>query len=150
MAGLSNREVAERFARALSENDLDTQDALVADDFTMYYPQSGELIRGRANRRATIENYPGAEGGLKPKLGEVIGSDDRWVTTPSWTVVHLSGSGDEFVLTGTMEYPNGETWHAVDLLTIRDGKIHREVSYFAPPFEAPAWRSEYVERDDSA
>jgi hypothetical protein len=36
----------------------------------------------------------------------------------------------------------------VALLTVRDGKIWREIGYFAAPFEAPEWRRVYVELDE--
>ena len=146
---MGNRQVVERYARAMAENNLDEQLSTMHDDYVVRYPQSGEVIRGPANLRAIVESYPNSSGeGLAPTLDKIIGTDDQFVTTPSvpaWTVVHLAGSGDEFTMTGRVTYPNGETWHAVALLTLRDGKIWREVDYFAAPFEAPAWRSAYVE-----
>lgn len=149
---MGNRQVVERYARAMTENNLDEQMSMLHDDFVATYPQSGEVIRGSANLRAIIERYPMTSGkGLAPTIGKIVGADDRWVTTPSfpaWTVVHLVGSGDEFTWRGRLTYPNGETWHAVALITVRDGKIWREVDYFAAPFEAPEWRSAFVELDE--
>lgn len=37
---MGNRQIVERYARALAENDLDAQDALVHDDYVACYPQS--------------------------------------------------------------------------------------------------------------
>ena len=149
---MGNRQVVERYARAMAENDLDEQMSTMHDDYVGTYPQSGEVIKGPANIRAIVESYPMSSGvGLAPTLEKISGTDDRWVTTPSfpaWTVVHLAGSGDEFTMTGKVTYPNGETWHAVALITVRDGKIWRETDYFAAPFEAPEWRSAYVELDE--
>jgi ketosteroid isomerase-like protein len=149
---MGNRQVVERYARAMSENNLDEQMSTLHDDFVVTYPQSGEVIRGAANLRAIVETYPMTSGeGLAPTLENITGTDDQWVTTPSfpaWTVVHLAGSGDEFTMTGRVTYPNGETWHAVALITVRDGKIWRETDYFAAPFEPPEWRSAYVELDE--
>jgi hypothetical protein len=34
---------------------------------------------------------------------------------------------------------------AVMIVEFRDGKIVRETRYYADPFEAPAWRAEWVE-----
>ena len=48
-------------------------------------------------------------------------------------------------MVGQITYPNGETWHAVSLITLRDGKISKITDYFGAPFEAPAWRAPYVE-----
>jgi hypothetical protein len=50
--------------------------------------------------------------------------------------------------TGTITYPNGETWHFASLFTMRDGKIWRQVDYYAPAFESPEWRAPYVELED--
>jgi len=146
---MGNRQVVERFAEAISADDFDGQDALIHDDYLLEYPQSGERIRGRANRRAIVEHYPGNPG--PPSLGRIIGGDDQFVDGASFplafSVVHLVGSGDDFQVSGTMRYPDGVVWHFISLTTLRDGKIWRETIYFAPPFDPPAWRSAYVERD---
>jgi hypothetical protein len=34
-------------------------------------------------------------------------------------------------------------------MEFRDGKVARETQYFADPFEAAAWRAQWVERIDS-
>lgn len=139
---VSNRGVVERYAQSMADEDLDAQDALVHDDYVGRYPQSGEVIRGRANRRAVVEHYPGTEGGHLPvNMANIVGKDDEFITGPSWNLIHLAGSGDDFTLTGTIRYPNGEVWQAVALLTLREGKIWREVNYFGPPFDRPEWRA---------
>ncbi len=146
---MGNRQVVERYAEAMSADDFDGQDALIHDEYLLEYPQSGERIRGRANRRAIVEHYPGKP--APPSLGRIIGEDDQFVSGASFplafSVVHLVGSGDDFQVTGTMRYPDGVVWHFVSLMTLRDGRIWRETAYFAPPFDPPAWRSSYVERD---
>ena len=141
---MGNREVVERYARAANDHDLDAQDALTHDDYIARWPQSGEVIRGRANRRAIVEHYPG---GLQPAFGRVLGHDEEFVAGPSWNIVHITGSGadDEITAVGTVTYPNGEKWHVVTLFVVRDEKIWREVNYYAEPFEAPGWRRPYVE-----
>jgi hypothetical protein len=149
---LGNRQVVERYAKAHETDDFDGQDACLHDDYVLIYPQSGEQIRGAANRRAIVEGYPGKEmSGTRPIVGRVIGTDDQFVTAPSWpgySVIHLAGSGDEFQATGTVRYPNGEEWHWISLMTMRSGKIWRETQYFAPTFHPPSWRSPYVEATD--
>jgi ketosteroid isomerase-like protein len=146
MAELSSREVVERFAKALRDNDLDMQDALLHDDVSEDYPQSGELIRGKANRRAIIENYPGAEAAGLPEsvVDEVVGSEDRWVVGPSFGFMHFSGTSDHFVGVGHAQYPDGTMWHIISLIELRDGKISHITSYFAQDFDPPAWRSQWV------
>ena len=142
---MGNRGVVEQYAEALAANDFDAQDALIHDDYVAHYPQSGEVIRGRANRRAIVEHYPDAEGGLGPSTDRIVGIDDKFVTGPSWNIIHLAGSGDELTVTGRLTYPDGQTWHFASLLTLREGKIWRQVDYYAPPFEAPEWRAPFVE-----
>lgn len=149
---MGDRKVVERYMQAVSVDDLDTQDALIHDEYVLHYPQSGERIRGRENRRAIIEGYPGRPaGGLRPTVDLITGTEDEWIpraTWPAWSVVHLLGSGDEFTATGAIRYPGGDVWHVVALLTVREGKIWRETDYFAAPFEAPDWRSPHVESSE--
>ena len=147
---MGNRAVVERFTEALAANDFDAQDALLHDDYVGRYPQSGEVIRGRENRRRIMENYPGTERGITASSDRIVGTDDEFVTGPSWNMVHLSGSGDDLSLLGRITYPNGETWHTVLFLTMRQGKIWREVAYFGQPFDPPEWRAPFVELEEQS
>ena len=147
MPELTNRDVVERFIEATSANDLDRADQYLADDFVEDYPQSGERIRGRTNRRSVIENYPGrAERDFTPgKAGALVG-DDQWVMTPAMSLLRLNGSGERFTATGQINYPSGEMWHVVQLIELHAGKIAKMTTYFAPPFEAAAYRAKFVEK----
>jgi len=58
---MGDRRIVERYMHAVSVDDFDTQDALIHDDYLLLYPQSGERIRGRENRRALVEAYPGRQ-----------------------------------------------------------------------------------------
>ena len=129
MMAQTNRDIVERYVDAMARNDYDALDALVGDDVVEEYPQSGEVIRGKANLRAIIDNYPGRR------------QSDFKAERPE-----ISGSGDEFTARGLLTYPNGETWHVVSVFSLRDGKIKRITSYFAQPFDAPAWRAKWVEK----
>ena len=133
-----NRATVEQFIQAMMTNDVEAQDRLLADDFVEEYPQSGERIRGKDNRRAIIENYPGGT----PK--------ETSSTGPAPKAPAITGAGDQFTVTGQITYPNGETWQLVSLVELRDGKINRITDYFAAPFEAPAWRTPYVEKEAAA
>ena len=138
MAG-DNRATVEQFIQAMMANDIEAQDRLLSDDFVEEYPQSGERIRGKDNRRAIIENYPGGTPRDTTKASE---------SSPIPDVI--IGAGDRFAVAGQITYPNGETWHAVSLIELRDGKISKITDYFAAPFEAPAWRAPYVEKEPTA
>jgi ketosteroid isomerase-like protein len=130
-----NRTIVEQFIQAMATNDWEAQERLLSDDFVEDYPQSGERIRGKEGRRGIIEHYPGGE------PSETIASG------PSPKPPVIAGGGNQFTATGQVKYPNGETWHVISLIELRDGKIARLTDYFAAPFEAPAWRAPYVEKE---
>jgi len=129
-----NRTVVDQYLEAMVMNDVEAQERLISDDIVEEYPQSGEVIRGKANRRAIIENYPGGT----PK-------ETSRENSSAWAPV-IIGAGDRFAVAGRITYPNGETWHALSLIEVHDGKITKITDYFAAPFEAPAWREPYVEK----
>ena len=140
-----NREVVERFVAALGSGDADRYESALAEDVQIVYPQSGERFRGRANLRALLDDFITHEGGFRPTLDRVIGDDPSWGISPGYTVVQVEGSGEHFTATGRVRYPDGSEWHLVQLLEVRAGRISRVTSYFAEPFEAPAWRAAYRE-----
>ena len=147
MAELTNREIVERFVQAQATADPGLGDEHIAEDLIEDYPQSGERIRGRANRRAIFDSYPGrAEQEFGPNAVRTVVGDDQWVMTPAMTLARINGSGERFTATGLIRYPNGETFHLIQLIELRGGKIARLTTYFAAPFEAPAWRARWVER----
>jgi len=147
MTELTNRQIVERFVQAQATNTAGLGDEYIAEDLIEDYPQSGERIRGRANRRAIFENYPGrgAQDFGPNQVRNVVG-DDQWVMTPAMALARVSGSGERYTASGLITYPNGDQWHLVQLIELRGGKIARLVTYFAAPFEAPAWRAKWVER----
>ncbi|MEO6294491.1 MAG: nuclear transport factor 2 family protein [Candidatus Limnocylindria bacterium] len=145
MADDRNRRVVDRYAATLAANDLDAFEALFRDDAVETYPQSGERFRGGPNIRGMLENYPARAEGMRPSVERVIGSEDRWVMSPSFTALSVAGSGEQFTTVGRVRYPNGEEWHVIHLMEVRDGKIAKVTSYFAAPFDAPDWRTAYRE-----
>ena len=88
MTTLNARAAFEGYLAALNERDLAALDALLHPDFEDVYPQSGERTRGPANLKAIIENYPGG-GWTDQGLERVEGAEDRWVTTPTFTVLRI-------------------------------------------------------------
>lgn len=147
MAELTNREVVERFAEAMKVGDLDHAWQYLAEDVVEDYPQSGERIRGRVNRRAVVENYPGrADRPSAPGTVGVVVGDDQWVMTPTMSLLRLNGSGERFTATGEIVYPDGSRWHIVQLIELRGGKIAKLITYFAAPFDPAPYRAGFVER----
>ncbi|MFL5777670.1 MAG: nuclear transport factor 2 family protein [Chloroflexota bacterium] len=102
------------------------------DDFVEEWPQSGERLR-KANAARLAERYPEMSG-----------------TSPKFAYRRMLGSGDLFVVEGTVDYGDGIPVSYVGVGELRDGKVAKMTEYFANPFEAPAWRAEYVERMEPA
>ena len=144
MTTLNARAAFEGYLAALNERDLAALDALLHPDFEDVYPQSGERTRGPANLKAIIENYPGG-GWTDQGLERVEGAEDRWVTTPTFTVLRIEGTGNVFTGVQRAQYPDGSEWHVILIGEMRDGQAWRMQTYFAPRFEPPDWRAQWVD-----
>ena len=119
------REALEAHWRASADGDADAEHDIYADDSICDYPQSGERILGRKNLQALRSHHPGKPSGFQVR--RIVGRDDLWVT--EYTITYL-----------------GRSAFTVSIMEFRDGKVVHETQYFADPFEAPAWRSQWVER----
>jgi ketosteroid isomerase-like protein len=146
MAPMSNEEVVRAYAAAHASGDHDRLTQLRHPDWITEWPQSGERIRGDANARAIDDAFPGGRPSVNTE--RIVGSEDRWVMTPVYSLQRIVGSGEAWWADGHITYSNGSTWNIILFVELRDGKIHRETAYFAEPFEAPAWRAPFVERMD--
>ncbi|HET7027017.1 MAG TPA: nuclear transport factor 2 family protein [Candidatus Limnocylindrales bacterium] len=128
-------EMAAKFETALRSNDLAGLTQLIkdygTDDFVDEYPQSGERLTKDASVRMA-ETY-----------SEMTG------TSPKFTYRRMLGGGDVFVIEATIDYGDGIPVSYVGIGELRDGKVARMTEYFANPFEAPAWRADFVERMES-
>lgn len=143
---MGNRQVAERYTQAAVDKDFAVIAELASQDIEVRYPQSGEVIRGIDNYIAMLENYPGGVGDVE--ITKTHGSkQDVTVTTPSFgmPLITVTGNDTTFIVEGIADYSNGEQFHSVGYLEIRNMKVVEETTYFARPFEAPAWRRPYVE-----
>jgi hypothetical protein len=136
--------VFEAYLRAANSRDVAALEGLFDDDFEDVYPQSGELTRGLANFRSIIEQYPGG-GYAGQGTDRLVGTEDRWVLTPSFTVIRIEGTGDTFTGVTRSRYPDGTDWYIVTIAQMRNGKLWRAETYFAQTFEPPAWRAAWVE-----
>jgi len=119
------REALDAHWRASAAGDLDAEHAIYADDSICDYPQSGERILGRANLQALRGHHPGKPSGFTVK--RIVGAGNLWVT--EYTITYL-----------------GKPAFTVSIMEFRDGKVIHETQYFADPFEAPSWRSQWVEQ----
>ena len=112
--------------QASAAEDFDAEHAIYADDAICDYPQSGERILGPKNLKALRSHHPGKPSGFKVK--RMIGTANLWVT--EYTITYQ----DQLAF-------------SVSIMELNDnGKVVHETQYFADPFEAPAWRSQWVQR----
>ena len=133
MAVEVNEGTIQQLRKALEADSIDQYSDelynLAAEDVIEDWPQSGERIRGRDNIKAINENYEKSTG-----------------TRVKGRIRRVSGAGDHWVLEGTIDYGDGVPVSYVNVIDLHDGKIAHVTEYFANPFEAPAWRSRWVEK----
>jgi hypothetical protein len=110
---------------ASASGDQNAEHAIYADDAVCDYPQSGERILGRPNLQALRSHHPGKPSGFE--IRRILGSGDLWIT--EYAIVYL-----------------GRTSYTVSIMEFKGGKVVHETQYFADPFEAPAWRAQWVEQ----
>jgi hypothetical protein len=144
MAHPTNQDIVTRYGAALAAHDMTALAALRHPDWTVYWPQSGELVHSTQAFAEIIANYPG--GAPIIEITRTVGAEDQWVVSASNTPMRVAGSGDFWWSEWRIEYPNGEAYVVVDLIELRDGLVHRETTYWAAPFDAPAWRAPWVDR----
>jgi hypothetical protein len=127
---MDDQEVRELLTNMLTDLDADAEYELRHEDFVAEMPQSAERIRGRYNMRAMQRAFP----------------PDR---TPTFRVRRITGSGNVWTVEALGDY-GGEIFLVVCLFEFSEGKIARETRYYPQPFEAPEWRTQWVERMDDA
>jgi|EndMetStandDraft_2_1072991.scaffolds.fasta_scaffold43203_2 hypothetical protein len=141
----------EKFGRALNTGDFDLMAEVLVEDYVEEYPQSGEVIRGRANVLAMIENYPGrsSEQTLGQSESLTVKSFDAFkAVAPTFAVVRVEGAGDNGVATLRATYPDGSKWWIVNIFTLRGNRIAHSRTFFAPDFPAPDWRAKWAEQTE--
>jgi len=137
-----------RLVQVLNEHNYELWETLVTEDYFEEYPQSGELIRGPKNVRASVENYPGgiSKDALDLADARVVGTNSRWVRTPTFTFVRVEGRGNVGTAAFKGRYPDGTTWWIILLYELRGDRLAKATAFFAPTFEAPEWRKPYVDK----
>jgi hypothetical protein len=120
------REALNAHWSASAAEDFNTEHSIYAEDSICDYPQSGERILGPKNLQALRSHHPGKPSGFK--IRRMIGTGNLWVT--------------EY----TINYQD-RLAYTVSIMEFNDnGKVVHETQYFADPFDAPAWRSQWVQR----
>jgi hypothetical protein len=129
------KEMDEQQARRLLELDelfsalsAEKEYAIRHEDYSMEMPQSGERIRGPENMRAFQEGFASNSKVPSIRIRQVLVRDRLWVVE------------------SVIDYGGGQVLDGVAILELKDGKVWHDTRYVAEPFEAPEWRSQWVER----
>jgi ketosteroid isomerase-like protein len=125
MEDQKNREALDHHWEASASGDVQAEHDIYDDNVLCEYPQSREKIHSRRNLQALRGHHPGKPSGFS--IRRITGAADLWVT--------------EYVI----NY-EGKPFQTVSIMEFRNGKVIHEIQYFAEPFEAPAWRSQWVEQ----
>jgi hypothetical protein len=118
----AHRFLADLYSRHIPEEEYNVRH----EGYTMEMPQSGERFRGRENMRAFQEAHPTPPSSLQVR--RVLVREELWV------------------IEAVIDYGDGRVFDVVVISELKDRRMWRDRWYFAEPFEAPEWRSQWVER----
>lgn len=118
------REALNEHWHASAAGNVNAENNIYDDDTICDYPQSGERILGRSNLQALRSHHPGKPSGFNVR--RMYGSGNLWIT--------------EYIITYL-----GRPSYTVSIMEFRNVKVVHETQYFAEPFDAPAWRSRWVQ-----
>ena len=110
----------------MGSNDFDRAARWFSDDFRLYWPQSQEVIVGRADFVAVNAAYP-AEGRWRFRVNRIVAGGDSVVS-------------DVTVTDGAM------TARAVTFHRVSGDRIAEQIEYWPDDYPAPVWRARWVRR----
>jgi hypothetical protein len=116
----------ERHWAASDAGNFEVEHEIYRDDALLYYPQSGEKIRGRHNIQKSRFLQPNKN---RFTVRRIVGTGDLWVT--------------EFVLAY-----DGVPTYAVSIMEFREGLVANETQYFADRFDPAPSRAHLIDRVD--
>lgn len=125
MSTEENRQLILQFWALMNTNDFRAVSELLHEGYVLDWPQSGERVRGRAHFVVINEQYP-AHGRWKFTINQLMADENGTVT-------------DVTVTDGTI------TARAITFSEIQEGQIIRQTEYWPDPFDAAAWRAQWVE-----
>lgn len=126
MESMTPRSLVEQFWQVMNTNDWEAVGALLHDDYTLDWPQSGERIRGRANFAAVNAHYPAA-GPWRFTVERLIADTREAASVVAVATPELAAT-------------------VVSFFEIHDGRIWRMQEFWPDPYAAAAWRAQWVER----
>jgi len=123
-------DIVKEFWELMATNDFRSVGSVLADDFGLDWPQSGERIVGRDNYAAMNEEYPTTTGHWTFTLNRLVGNDQEAVS-------------DVTVSDGV------QNARVVSFFEVREAKIVKMIEFWPEPFAPLENRKHLVERSDS-
>jgi len=124
MSTESLRDLAQHLAATQRSGDLDAYAELLAPDYAVEFPQSHEVVRGRANVRRMLAEHPQAP---------------RFDGEPRVTLL-----GERWAAVETHAAYGDEPWWVVSVVELGERQALRERSYYAPRLPSAPWRAAWV------
>jgi ketosteroid isomerase-like protein len=118
-------EVVREFWRLMASNDFRSVAAVLAPEFVLEWPQSGERIRG-AERFARMNEEYVAHGPWRFTIRRIVGD--------------ASEAASDVEITDGVQHAR-----AISFFSVEGGKIARLVEYWPEPYPAPQNRAHIVE-----
>jgi hypothetical protein len=100
--------------------------APLSDDAIRRWPQSGEILRGKARIAQVESHFQGL------RLG----------------VTCRHACGDVIVVEWNSDYGDGRVYRNVSIGELRNGKVVRVTDYWGEPFAQPEWRRGFSDSED--
>src|ERR1700742_377342 len=119
----NNRATLDQHWAASAAGELEAEHQIYDDHVVCKYPKSGKKILGRHNLQALRGHHPGKPSGFS--IRRIVGTNDLWIT--EYVINYVS-----------------TVIQTISIMEFQNGRVIHETQYFAEPFEAPAWRSQWV------
>ena len=123
---MSPKETVLSFWEAMNSNNFSQASNCLAPDFECVWPQSSEVIIGRANFVALNNHYPAYRQWLF-KLNTIFAENEQVVTDVS--------------VTDGVQVARAITFHIV-----KNGLIAKQTEFWPDTYAAPEWRSQWVKK----
>jgi ketosteroid isomerase-like protein len=144
----AHRDVVARLHDLMDEGDYGALNEVFRTDVVVEYPQSGERVAGLENLGNIMRNYPGGHPRVSKEERVLLGDrGDHLLPTATDSTLRVHDVGDRLFSSIRTRYPDGSDWYTVSIFTFSEGRISKQVVYFAPVMPAPEWRRQWVVPD---
>ncbi len=141
----ADRGAAERLFTLMDGGEYGRLGEVFRTDVVTDYPQTGERVRGLGNLENIMRRYPGGHPIVSPDERVVVGDrGEHRILTSADSLLTIHDAGDRLMASIKTRYPDGSDWYTVSIFSFLEGKISKQVLYFAPVMPAPEWRAKWV------